>query len=283
MTHQLIEELGKGGPNPSLSIVIPTWGDPQALNGTLTNIAMQADEGRAIEREVLVIGDGFEQEAKSAVERAAKLAARMNQNAKFWYYALKEHTGGGNYPRAAGLRRAGRDWVIFLDAGTALCHYATAVIAVTIKTNPEAKIVTWDMVQLTDPVPVTTTVYAVQNADRSKGLPYVFPGCATAVRRDLAQQVDWPDVPASDWAYFSMIWEKAFGPAGAERDGADSEVVLIPWTLTVAYAYRKQRKQRMPLKEDGFKRLGYDMGWQQAVGIKGAVDAAGDAVGEQAN
>jgi len=248
---------------PSFSVIVPTYGDFEGLGRTLVNMVYQNEEGRPVQREILVIGDGYEEEAMKMCMDSNEFAKKQNQAARVWYFHTKGHSGNGNLPRAAGLKRARKDWVIFIDAGTSVTHDCFHILSIGGAERPNLQLMTWDMVQLTDPVPVVTTVYAVDKVDRSNGLPYVLPGCATAVKRELAQSVDWPDTRASDWAYFSTIWEKAFG-LPEDKAKVEEGILLIPKTLTVAYGARTKRKSRMPSTLEEFNKQGYGMGFAKA-------------------
>lgn len=253
---------------PSFSIVIPTYKDHPALARTLCNIICQSDPARKILRECIVVGDGYEEEAKKVCESANTVAKNDGQNVKVWYYNLKTHAGNGNYPRAAGLKKATGDYVTFFDAGTGVCVNCFATIASVIQKKPDAKLISWDIVQVLDPVPITSVCQLVATQDRTKGLSYVIPGVSAAVKREIAQQVNWPDVRESDWAYFSLLWEKMYGKGSEETEEVkkrmNDEVILIPWVLTVAYANRSERKVRMPATLEDYNKSGYNIGFSEA-------------------
>lgn len=260
-------------PQPSFSVIIPTFGDGKALAGTLNNILAQSELGRNADIEVLVMGDGFETQAKKLTEDAEGVARSHGLGCYFFYTPIK-HSGSGNIPRAEGLRMARKDWVVFLDAGTGVTWRCFEVLIEAITSHPDVKLISWDMVQDLDPVPITTTVQAFFHSDRSQGMPYIFPGCATAVRRDIAQQVEWPNVGPSDWAYFSRIWHVLFGPFETEKaEDIDKGLLLIQWTLTVAYLHKTNRKWRKPIESvDEFEAKKYHLGWEQAQELSGATE-----------
>ncbi len=247
---------------PVFAIVVPTYKDADGLKRTLVNIINQPREFAMIRRNVYVMGDGFERRAKKAIEFAAGVAQRAQQNVSFWYHVTKEHHGTGNIPRDAGLQVAEGTWVCFIDAGTSVCNSFLPQLVDAHITYPEAKVVTWDMVQMLDPIPIVTSVYAVQQMPRTHGLPYVFPGCATMWRLPDAQQVRWPNVRESDWAYSCLMWEKLFVVGGVEdTEKVDREVVLVPKVLTVAYGARTLRRQRNQMTGDEYNKMKYDKGW----------------------
>jgi hypothetical protein len=253
-------------PKPSFSLVIPTWGGADALAKTLQTTVVQSSPARDYDVEILVIGDGFEQSVKNLLDEFAHAVRKQGLRIYPWYFALREHVGNGNFPRREGLKKATKDWVIFIDTGTALTHRALEFIHRALDQNPDAKFVTWDMAQRMCPVPVMTTVYSVVNTPRTNGLPYVLPGCATAVRRDCAQKVEWPcDQRASDWAFFSQVWANEFGTGEFERlEDINRQVVLIPSTLTIAYAYTPEPKWRWPMTPDEYLAEGFDKGYVNA-------------------
>lgn len=249
---------------PSFSIIVPTWGDFDGLARTIGNLCLQS--GTDIKREILVISDGFEEKAKQVVEHYKKfvVAKDLADVVGVGYGHVRAHNGSGNYARRLGLKAAKMDWVMFIDAGTSVCLDCLDAIATSIEQNPEATIVNWDIVQLLDPIPIASSVRAVQNTKRDKGLPYVIPGVSVAVRRDVAQTVEWPvDVRGSDWAYMSQIWKARFGEPEDEKK-VEKELVLIPWTLVVSYGARTERKAREPLTRQQYNDLGYEQGWHHA-------------------
>ena len=255
---------------PSFSIIIPTYDDPSALAGTLLNIIYQKTGVRAslgdmldIEREVIVVGDGYEEAAEKVVQAANDTAHSLGQRVKVHYKAIKERCGNGNIPRNAGLKLATKDWVMFIDTGTGVSYDCFSVLAEAAERFPELQLITWDMVSILQPAPIVSCSRVVLECDRSAGLPYVIPGNAAAVRREVAQKVDWPNVRESDWAYFSQLWETLFGKPGAEDQAKiDVGVGLIPWTMTIAYAYHKDIRTRVPNSMEKHVKSGYDKGWK---------------------
>ena len=250
---------------PSFSVIIPTHADNDALRATLDSLVVQSRPAISYDLEVIIVGDGLDVQTKAIVSRFAAETRRNNLRILPWYYALTEHSGTGNLPRKHGLLRARNDWVIFLDTGAAATYRMFENLCNALDQHPDVWIMTWDMLQLVQPVPIMTSVYAVLNSPRDNGLPYILPGCATAVRRDWAQQTEWPNVRASDWAYFSTVWDNMFIKDGVENvDDVAERVALIPVTLTVAYAFTKTRKVRWPLTMEEYKERGYESGFTQA-------------------
>ena len=260
--------------HPSFSIIIPTWEDPSALAGTLLNLIYQkcgiqaATDGMLdIEREVIVVGDGREEAVEQVVIAANETARELGQRVRVWYGALKEHCGNGNLPRRMGLKRATKDWVIFLDTGTGVSYNCFSVLAEAIERYPDLRLISWDMVSILQPAPIVSCARVVLECDRSKGLPYVIPGNAAAIKREDAQKVEWPNVRESDWAYFSQLWASMFGAPGKEDQAEiDRAVGLIPWTMTIAYAYHKDIRTRAPNNLKTYKSSGYDKGWEPGMG-----------------
>lgn len=259
---------------PSFSVIIPTYGDPEGLKRTLANLIGQTCElyhDLPVPRDLMVIGDGYEADAARVCE---EIIASLKDlpHIRVAYYYLPEHVGNGNMPRAAGMSKAQGDWIMFCDAGTSVQRDCFFTLARAIIGNPEAKFVTWDMYQLIDPTPVLAVAKAVFEVDHSNGLPYVFPGCATAVRRDIAQMQEWPQCPASDWVYFSLLWDKLYlkkNDDGTEtrtdtQAQVDLDVVAIPWTLTCAYGNRTERKWRETVSAERAEALGWTGGYAQA-------------------
>lgn len=246
----------------TFSVIMPTWGEFEGLKRSLANVVYQSRP--EIFREVIVVGDGFEEGAKQLVELAQETARKEKQNVKIWYLSLSGHSGTGNIPRAIGLERATQEWVCFFDAGTSICHNLFGVLNEAIQEHNDVLITTWDMVQMLDPVPFTSVAKATIECDRSNGLPYVLPGCATAVKREAAQLIPWPNAEASDWVYFSRLWEKLFYADGKEDlEKVDKSVMIIPWTMTVAYGAREKRKWRPPLTMEEYHKLGYHSGYDR--------------------
>ena len=258
---------------PTFSVIIPTYKDPEALRRTLANLIIQScdDEEMFVARDLLIIGDGYEKRAEKVCAETLKAIEKM-PHIRLGYYYVK-HQGHGNLARAAGLRKAERDWVVFCDSGTAVQKEFFKTLVLAILQNPEAKFATWDMWQGLDPAPVLASAKAIFGSPRENGLPYVLPGCATAVRRTTAQLIDWPQAPASDWVYFSQLWDKLYLvpdliTGGTKRidtvEQIDVDVVAIPWTLTAAYTNRSTRKVReMPTVADMHEE-GWTMGYNQA-------------------
>lgn len=258
---------------PSFSVIIPTYKDPEALRRTLANLIIQSCDEREmfVARDLLVIGDGYEKRAEKVC--AETLVAIKNMpHIRLGYYYVK-HQGDGNLARAAGLRKAERDWVVFCDAGTGVQKEFFNACTMAILQNPASKFVTWDMWQGIDPVPIVSNAKAVFECTRSGGLPYVFPGCATAVRREVAQLIDWPCIDASDWVYFSQLWDKVYEVpdlmnGGTKRidtpEQVDIDVVAIPFALTAAYTNRTTRKVRQSPTLDQMHGRGWTMGYNQA-------------------
>jgi glycosyltransferase involved in cell wall biosynthesis len=271
---ELVSMEGEEITLPSFSVIIPTFGDPEGLRRTLTNLIGQTCDSYhdlPIPRDLMVVGDGYEAEAATVCQEVMKAAEGL-PHVRIGYYYIPEHVGNGNMPRAAGLAKATGDWVVFCDAGTSVQRDFFFTLARAIIGSPDAKFVTWDMYQLIDPTPVLAVAKAVFQVDRSQGLPYVFPGCATAVRRDIAQLQDWPHCEASDWVYFSLLWDKLYlkkNEDGTEErtdtpEQIDLDVIAVPWTLTCCYGARTGRKWREQPTEEGVTKYGWNKGYNQA-------------------
>ena len=248
---------------PSFSIIVPTFGEHESLARTLGCLVWQRPEVANVEREIWVIGDGFEEQAQKVVNIMQAHAKEQKQNVSIGYAHLKAHLGNGNIARARGLKQATKDWVVFIDNGTMVTHDFLSALTNAMEKVPAAQFIMYDIVQLLDPVPVVTSVHILEQADRSKGLPYVIPGNAACIKREYAQAIEWPNVSASDWAYYSLLWKHMFGlPEDEEK--IQSEVVLIPNVLGVAYAARTQRKLRYPATKEQYFAAGYDQPWEAA-------------------
>lgn len=262
-----INEVAVINTRPSFSCIIPAHEDPDALARTLMNLIVQRFVEKQCRIEAVVVGDGLDKIHAEICAQANKYAESVGHDVKVVYCHLKGHSGTGNIPRNAGLKIARNDWVLFTDQGTGVCHDAIETVAAAIekalKAGLDPKFIVWDVVQLTDPVPTTSTITTLLQSKRDRGLPYVIPGIGCAVRRDLAQTVDWPNVGPSDWAYFSRLWEKAFGRPEIPEVVTKS-VVTIPWVLTVAYANKSTRRERWPHAQAEFDTLGYDQGYDSA-------------------
>lgn len=271
--HELSTQLDR--PIPSFSVIVPTYREFDGLRRTLGNIVYQS--AHEVEREVLVIGDGHEPEVEKIIKLAQAAAVDDRQNVRIWYKHLTMHTGGGNIPRRVGLKDAMKDYVVFIDAGTGVTHNMFEVLAVLFLKNPEIKIANWDMVQQLDPVPFVSNSALLNSCDRSKGLPYVIPGCSVAIAREYAQKVEWPDTPASDWVYTSKLWNEVFFTDGKEdEERVSKEVALIPWVLTIAYGARSIRKWRPPMSQQQYEANGWAQGYEKPEGEVKGQDGATD-------
>lgn len=268
-------------PPPTFSIVVPTWKETMALARTLSNIVHQTAD---VPVEVIVVSDGADptalQVCRATVEyvkvtqgRAAFdiegkavqdwTTAAVNKQTAIRYLELADHTGDGNLPRHAALKQATMGWVLFADAGTAIMECLVDTLVFAFKQYPSCRFVTWDIIQMVDPVPYQTQSAYVSEVDKTKGLPYVIPGVGAAVPRAVAQEVTWPlGERASDWAFYSAVWEKLF-PLG--EPSGDNQVAFIPRVMTIPYAYLHEPKTRARGTTKDWLEAGNDMGYAQAV------------------
>lgn len=255
-------------PSYLFSVIVPAYGDPEGLYRTLANLSIQScdADGNYVPREIIVIGDGHEKATEKCCKEVFKQLRKVN-HIKLDYLYTDRHMGNGNIPRRIGLRRATGVWTMFIDSGTALAYDAFNSLATAVLKFPDAKFITWEMWQMLDPVCIVSKAEAIVYADRSNGLPYIFPGCGTAVRRDIAQLIEWPNTHASDWAYFSQLWDKLYlkedGTRGDTEEVINKDVVIIPWALTCAYGNKSQRKWRDLIDPSRLEELGWTKGWNQ--------------------
>jgi hypothetical protein len=228
------------------------------------NLIIQSEAGRPVYREILVMGDGQEDEAEYLVAEANLFAAKHGQNVNIQYRPTLAHHGTGNVPRALGLDNATQEWVMFIDSGTSVVHTAFELLAVDIISTPDPLWRCWDLVQLVDPVPTFYFGGSFKFIDKSAGLPYVMPGVASCLRRDIAQATPWPNTRCSDWAYYGAVWKKLREDGHTVEDIENKLISFIPATLTVAYGASPDRRLRDPASNEDFFAQGNHKPFEEA-------------------
>jgi len=91
-------------PEPSFSIVIPTFGRPRGLARLLNSLAPQI-AGR-LGREVIVVNDGSEESAYDAI---------LNRHRGWVTYIVSEKNRGPSAARNSGAKAASGDFLVFID------------------------------------------------------------------------------------------------------------------------------------------------------------------------
>jgi hypothetical protein len=229
---------------PSFSIIVPTYQDYEVLARTLSNLIVQSVP--QIVREVHVVSDGHDEMTEYVCAEASAFARKNGQAVNILYAPTLTHYGSGNMPRNAGLAGARRDWVMFIDSGTSVVYPTFHVLGLWIQNEPKTDVILWDVIQMLDPVPVYNQVTAMLGLDKTNGWPYAVPGIGVAIRRELAQSADWPDVGESDWGYLSRIWDN-LRASGLSVEEAQKKYSGIPMALTVGYGAKRKRRIRTPV------------------------------------
>jgi hypothetical protein len=238
----------------SFSIIVPAHDDILATARTLSNLVHQG--GITLpEWEIIVVSDGPNKMIRNVVRTAQKTAIEEKQPVVLRYLWTKHFQGTGNPGRALGLKAATKDWVMFIDSGTSVIHHAMFMIDFALRQTPDAEMVVWDIIQLVDPVPFVWFSYHMKKALENEKIGYWIPGVGAAVRRELAQQVEWPNVSVSDWAYWCAVWKLLKRPI---------QLAIVSHPLVIPYAAYDFKRFRALSGPKAWDTSNFDLDFEEA-------------------